>query len=166
MNAIDLCSDLTARKSKLAVVGLGYVGLPLAVQFAKHYDVIGFDTNEKKVARYKAGVDVTGEAGDAALKETDCQFTAQEEALKDADFVYIKNWSSFNDYGKVAEGFDDWMLTEEKMKITNNGKPMHCLPVRRNVEVSDEVLDSEQSLIFEQSYNRLFAAQAVLKNIL
>lgn len=70
MNAIDLCSDLTARKSKLAVVGLGYVGLPLAVQFAKHYDVIGFDTNEKKVARYKAGVDVTGEAGDAALKET------------------------------------------------------------------------------------------------
>nr|WP_255345401.1 hypothetical protein [Acidaminococcus sp. BV3L6] len=86
MNAIDLCSDLTARKSKLAVVGLGYVGLPLAVQFAKHYDVIGFDTNEKKVARYKAGVDVTGEAGDAALKETDCQFTAQEEALKDARF--------------------------------------------------------------------------------
>ena len=53
------------------------------------------------------------------------------------------------------------MLTEEKMKITNNGRPMHCLPVRRNVEVSDEVLDSEQSLIFEQSYNRLFAAQAV-----
>lgn len=48
MNAIDLCSDLTARKSKLAVVGLGYVGLPLAVQFAKHYDVIGFDTNEKR----------------------------------------------------------------------------------------------------------------------
>lgn len=87
MNAIDLCSDLTARKSKLAVVGLDYVGLPLAVQFAKHYDVIGFDTNEKKVARYKAGVDVTGEAGDAALKETDCQFTAQEEALKDARFL-------------------------------------------------------------------------------
>lgn len=48
MNAIDLCGDLTARKSKLAVVGLGYVGLPLAVQFAKHYDVIGFDTNEKR----------------------------------------------------------------------------------------------------------------------
>lgn len=90
----------------------------------------------------------------------------QEEALNDADFVYIKNWSSFNDYGKVAEGYDDWMLTEEKMKITNSGRPMHCLPVRRNVEVSDEVLDSKQSLIFEQSYNRLFAAQAVLKNIL
>lgn len=90
----------------------------------------------------------------------------QEEALKDADFVYIKNWSSFEDYGKVAEGYEDWMLTNEKMKLTNNGKPMHCLPVRRNVEVSDEVLDSEQSLIFEQSYNRLWAAQAVLKNML
>ena len=90
----------------------------------------------------------------------------QEEALKDADFVYIKNWSSFEEYGKVAEGYEDWMLTNEKMKLTNNGKPMHCLPVRRNVEVSDEVLDSEQSLIFEQSYNRLWAAQAVLKNML
>ncbi len=86
MNAFDLYSELTAKKTKLAVVGLGYVGLPLAVQFAKHYDVIGFDTNEKKVARYKAGVDVTGEAGDAALKETDCMFTAQEEALKAARF--------------------------------------------------------------------------------
>ena len=90
----------------------------------------------------------------------------QEEALKDADFLYIKNWSSFEDYGKVAEGYEDWMLTNEKMKLTNNGKPMHCLPVRRNVEVSDKVLDSEQSLIFEQSYNRLWAAQAVLKNML
>lgn len=69
MNAIDLCSDLTARKSKLAVVGLGYVGLPLAVQFAKHYDVIGFDTNEKKVARYKAGVDVTGRQGTQPLRK-------------------------------------------------------------------------------------------------
>lgn len=55
MNAIDLCSDLTARKSKLAVVGLGYVGLPLAVQFAKHYDVIGFDTNEKKSGPLQGG---------------------------------------------------------------------------------------------------------------
>lgn len=90
----------------------------------------------------------------------------QEEAMQDADFVYIKNWSSFNDYGKVGEGLEDWMLTEEKMKVTHNGKPMHCLPVRRNVEVSDEVLDSKESLIFEQSFNRLFAAQAVLKNIL
>lgn len=90
----------------------------------------------------------------------------QEEALKDADFVYIKNWSSFNDYGKVGEGLENWMLTEEKMKVTHHGKAMHCLPVRRNVEVSDEVLDAEESLIFEQSLNRLYAAQAVLKNIL
>lgn len=90
----------------------------------------------------------------------------QEEALKDADFVYIKNWSSFQDYGKVGEGHEEWMLTSEKMKATNDGRPMHCLPVRRNVEVRDEVLDSEQSLIFEQSFNRLWAAQAVLKNML
>lgn len=98
--------------------------------------------------------------GDAAVTYN------QEEALKDADFVYIKNWSSFRDYGQLVTGHDDWMLTEEKMKITNQGHAMHCLPVRRNVEVSDGVLDSPQSLIYEQAYNRLFAAQAVLKQLL
>lgn len=90
----------------------------------------------------------------------------QEKALKDADFVYVKNWSSFNDYGKVISQDENWMMTEDKMNLTNNGKFMHCLPVRRNVVVSDAVLDSENSLVIEQANNRTFAAQIVLKKIL
>ncbi|MDO9260795.1 MAG: N-acetylornithine carbamoyltransferase [Flavobacteriaceae bacterium] len=91
----------------------------------------------------------------------------QDEALKDADFVYVKNWSTYNDdYGKVVSTDSDWMLTNEKLKMTNNAKVMHCLPVRRNVELSDEVLDGKNSLVIEQANNRLYAAQAVLKKIL
>ncbi len=90
----------------------------------------------------------------------------QEEAVKDADFIYVKNWSSFSDYGATPEVEGDWLLTLEKLKQTNNAKVMHCLPVRRNVEISDEVLDSENALVYQQAGNRLITAQWVLKNIL
>lgn len=90
----------------------------------------------------------------------------QKEALKDADFVYVKNWSAVKDYGKVLSTDKSWMMTQEKMKLTNNGKFMHCLPVRRNVVVEDMVLDGDDSLIIEQANNRTYAAQIVLKKIL
>ncbi|GAA4834875.1 N-acetylornithine carbamoyltransferase [Algivirga pacifica] len=90
----------------------------------------------------------------------------QEEALKDADFVYAKNWSSTTEYGKCVVQDSSWMIDNQKMSLTNEGKFMHCLPVRRNVVVADEVLDGEHSLVIEQANNRTFAAQAVLKNIL
>lgn len=90
----------------------------------------------------------------------------QDEALKDADFIYVKNWSSFSDYGATPEVEGNWLLTLEKLKQTNNAKVMHCLPVRRNVEISDEVLDSENALVYQQAGNRLITAQWVLKNIL
>ena len=90
----------------------------------------------------------------------------QQEALADADFVYVKNWSSYTDYGKIIAPGSDWMLTNDKLKITNNAKVMHCLPVRRNVELSDEVIDGENSLVLQQANNRLYAAQTVLKKIL
>jgi len=90
----------------------------------------------------------------------------QMEALQDADFVYVKNWSAYHDYGKVLGNHSNWMLTMDKLKHTNNAKIMHCLPVRRNVEVSDEVLDSRHSLVTEQAANRVWAAQAVLSEIL
>lgn len=90
----------------------------------------------------------------------------QDAALKDADFVYVKNWSTYTDYGKVYENDPVWMLTEEKLKATRNAKVMHCLPVRRNVELSDEVLDSQHSLVSKQAGNRVWAAQAVLAEIL
>ncbi len=87
----------------------------------------------------------------------------QRKALENADFVYVKNWSSFSDYGKVLNQDHDWMITKEKL---GNAKFMHCLPVRRNVVVEDAVLDSEQSLVIEQANNRTYAAQVVLKMLL
>ena len=90
----------------------------------------------------------------------------QDKALRDADYIYVKNWSTFNDYGKVYSNDPEWMLTEEKLKLTNDAKVMHCLPVRRNVELSDEILDSTSSLVSLQAANRVWAAQAVLAQIL
>ncbi len=90
----------------------------------------------------------------------------QDEALKNADFVYVKNWSTYKDYGKIYENDPEWMLTEEKLTLTNNAKVMHCLPVRRNVELSDEVLDSANSIVIQQAANRVWAAQAVISEIL
>lgn len=90
----------------------------------------------------------------------------QDEALKDADFVYVKNWSTYEDYGKIYNNDPDWMMTHEKLALTNNGKVMHCLPVRRNVELSDEILDGPNSLVTTEAANRVWAAQAVLSEIL
>lgn len=87
----------------------------------------------------------------------------QKKACENADFVYVKNWSSYTNYGKILNTFSDWMLTKEKL---GNAKFMHCLPVRRNVVVEDAVLDGKQSLVIEQANNRTFAAQVVLKKIL
>ena len=92
--------------------------------------------------------------------------TNQDEALRNADYVYVKNWSSYRDYGKVPGNAGDWMLTKAKLALTNEAKVMHCLPVRRNVELSDEVLDSSNSLVTQQAGNRVWAAQSVLHEIL
>ena len=90
----------------------------------------------------------------------------QEEAFKNADFIYTKNWSSYNDYGKVLINNDKWMINKRKMEITNNAKFMHCLPVRRNIVVEDAVLDSNYSLVINQANNRTYAAQTILKKII
>jgi N-succinyl-L-ornithine transcarbamylase len=90
----------------------------------------------------------------------------QSEALKDADFVYVKNWSGFNDYGKIISTDPSWMLTEKHLKQAHEAKVMHCLPVRRNLELSDEILDGARSLVQKQAENRIYAAQAVISAIL
>ncbi|WP_340157128.1 acetylornithine carbamoyltransferase [uncultured Maribacter sp.] len=87
----------------------------------------------------------------------------QEKALENADFVYVKNWSSYTDYGQIKSQDPNWQMTLKKL---GKAKFMHCLPVRRNVVVADEVLDSDQSLVIEQANNRTYAAQLVLKKIL
>ncbi len=105
--------------------------------------------------------------------ELDSKFTRgamithnQQEALKHADFVYVKNWSTYTDYGRVYCNDPEWMLTNEQLKLTNNARVMHCLPVRRNVELSDEILDGPNSLVTQEASNRVWAAQAVLHELL
>ena len=92
--------------------------------------------------------------------------TNQDEALDGADFVYTKNWCSYEHYGQILRTDDKWMITSEKMELTNNGKFMHCLPVRRNIVATDSVLNSSNSLVINQSENRIYSAQAVLKQLL
>ncbi|MHA8080726.1 N-acetylornithine carbamoyltransferase [Aquirufa regiilacus] len=89
-----------------------------------------------------------------------------KEAFEGADFIYAKNWSSYEDYGKILSSDPAWTVSEEKMKLTNNAKFMHCLPVRRNVVVDDAVIDSANSIVVQQAGNRVWAAQTVLKEIL
>ena len=98
-----------------------------------------------------------------AITQSTPLFYNQDEALKNADFVYVKNWSSYEDYGKNLNQDRSWMMTQAKLQ---QAKFMHCLPVRRNVVVEDAVLDSKNSMVIQQANNRTFAAQAVIKEIL
>ena len=90
----------------------------------------------------------------------------QDKAFENADFIYAKNWSNYNQYGQITNSDPNWTVTADKMKLTNNAKFMHCLPVRRNVIVTDEVIDSENSIVMNQANNRTYSAQLVLQKIL
>ncbi len=90
----------------------------------------------------------------------------QEKAFAEADVVYVKNWSPLSQYGKVANQSEEWMITKAKLDKTNHAKLMHCLPVRRNVVIADDAMDSEHSAIYDLAENRLHTAQAVIYSIL
>lgn len=90
----------------------------------------------------------------------------QAEAFEGADFIYAKNWSSYSDYGKVLSGNEDWIISEDKMALTDNAKFMHCLPVRRGLIVEDAVIDSDNSVVIQQAGNRVWSVQAAMKKIL
>ena len=107
--------------------------------------------------------------------ELDEQFTAgvpiiydQDEALRGADFVYAKNWAAYADpnYGKVLSKDRSWTITTEKMALTDNAYFMHCLPVRRNMIVSDDVIESDRSIVIPEAANRVVSAQVVMKRML
>ena len=91
-----------------------------------------------------------------------------EKAYKGADFIYAKNWSPYLDpnYGKVISKDRDWTVDSKKMALTNNAYFMHCLPVRRNMIVTDAVIESSQSIVIQEASNRVVSAQTVLKEIL
>ena len=90
----------------------------------------------------------------------------QDEALAGADFIYVKNWSAYEPYGNILGKHEEWMLTNENLKVTNDARVMHCLPVRRNLELSDEILDGPNAIVVHEAGNRVWAAQAVLKQML
>lgn len=92
----------------------------------------------------------------------------QRKALEGADFVYAKNWSAYADpdYGKVLSTDRSWTVDSEKMGLTDNAFFMHCLPVRRNMIVTDEVIESERSIVIPEAANREISAQVVLKRLL
>ena len=92
----------------------------------------------------------------------------QRKAFQDADFIYAKNWSAYSgdNYGKILCDDRDWTVDAEKMALTNNAFFMHCLPVRRNMIVTDDVIESPQSLVIPEAANRVVSAQTILKEIL
>ena len=90
----------------------------------------------------------------------------QKKAFEDADFIYAKNWSSYTEYGQILNPDLSWCVNSDKMSVTNNAKFMHCLPVRRNVVVSDEVIDSENSIVIEQASNRVVSIQTILQELI
>jgi len=92
----------------------------------------------------------------------------QKKAFKDADFIYAKNWAAYQDpnYGKILNSDRSWTVDTQKMALTNNAYFMHCLPVRRNMIVTDEVIESPQSIVIPEAANRVVSAQTVLKEIL
>lgn len=110
---------------------------------------------------HPAGYDLSEAFTQGALVTNDL-----DEALAGADFVYVKNWSSYKEYGQVYPVSENWMMDNEKLKLTNDAKVMHCLPVRRDLELSSEILDGPNSLVIKEASNRVWAAQAVLKRML
>ncbi|GAB6121320.1 N-acetylornithine carbamoyltransferase [Dysgonomonas termitidis] len=92
----------------------------------------------------------------------------QDKALAGADFVYAKNWAAYTDpnYGKILSKDMSWTVTTQKMALTNNAYFMHCLPVRRNMIVSDDVIESPQSIVIQEAANREISAQTVIKRML
>ncbi|MCC7301466.1 MAG: acetylornithine carbamoyltransferase [Bacteroidia bacterium] len=147
------------RKPKVVLTWAPHIkALPQAV--ANSFAEWSLAMKHQLVITHPAGMELCEDFTRGAVIEHD-----QEKALENADFVYVKNWSGYTDYGKVFEGGQDWMLNEQKMALTNEARVMHCLPVRRNLEVPDEILDAPFSLTSAQAGNRLWSAMAVLNRL-
>jgi N-succinyl-L-ornithine transcarbamylase len=113
------------------------------------------------IVTHPDGYDLSSEIMEGVRFEPD-----QLKAFEGADFIYAKNWSSFSNYGQIVSKDASWMITQDKMKHTNQAKFMHCLPVRRNVVVDEKVLDSSNSIVLDQAANRIVSMQTVLQSIM
>ncbi len=156
----ELTPDFLNRKPKVVLTWAPHIKpLPQAVpnSFAEWMTKANVDF----VITHPEGYELAEEFTDEANIVYD-----QDAALQDADFVYVKNWSSYSNYGKILSTDKNWMLTNKKLYKTSNARVMHCLPVRRDVELAAEVLDGQNSIVIREAGNRVFATQAVLKKIL
>ncbi|MCA0933473.1 N-acetylornithine carbamoyltransferase [Lutimonas saemankumensis] len=162
-DAITLEEDRTRIKNKKPKVVLSWAPHPKALPHAVANSFIEMMQRQdvEFVITHPEGYELDPEI----VRETNVEYD-QNKAFEEADYIYTKNWSSFRDYGQVISKDTSWTIDEEKMALTNKARFMHCLPVRRNVVVTDGVLDSEQSLVIQQADNRTYAAQIVLKKIL
>ncbi len=150
----------TGRKPKVVLTWAPHIkALPHAVANSFAEWTLGMDHD--LTITHPEGYELDEEFTQGANIEYD-----QSKALEGADFVYVKNWSSFKNYGQTPRVIENWMLMESSFGKAKNAKVMHCLPVRRNVVLSDEILDGPRSLVQEQAANRVFAAQAVLSHML
>lgn len=149
-----------ARKPKVVLSWAPHTkALPQCVanSFAEWMNVADVDFSITNPNGYDLSKEFTGEAK---------IYHNQQEALEGADFVYVKNWSSYENYGAMPEVEDDWLLKEDFVKANPQTSFMHCLPVRRNLEMSDAVLDAPTSLIYQQAFNRTVAVQTIMKKML
>lgn len=159
-DALTIQEYKTKRKPKVVLTWAPHPkALPHAVpnSFVKIMKLSGYEL----VIAHPEGYELNPEITKGAIITNN-----QYEAFKNADFIYAKNWSAYNDYGKILSKDMDWTVTQEKMELTANAKFLHCLPVRRNMIVSDAVLDGDSSIVIPQANNRTFAAQAILTKIL
>ncbi|MBK3517464.1 N-acetylornithine carbamoyltransferase [Carboxylicivirga marina] len=119
------------------------------------------EANVDLVVTHPEGYELAPEFSDGVTVEYN-----QKKAFENADFIYAKNWASYSDYGQILSQDKSWTVDEEKMDLTNNARFMHCLPVRRNMIVSDAVIDSENSIVIDEAANRVVSAQLVIKRML
>lgn len=159
----DLMTIEEHKKTERPKVVLSWAPHPRALPQAVPNSFVEWmkEGNVELVVTHPKGAELAPEFSSGVTVEYD-----QKKAFEGADFIYAKNWSSYKDYGKIISQKEDWIITDKKMKWTNEARFMHCLPVRRNVVVADEVLDSDYSIVLEQANNRTFSAQAVLKSML
>jgi N-succinyl-L-ornithine transcarbamylase len=159
-DVITIEEHKTVKKPKVVLTWAPHPrALPQAVanSFAEFIN----ETDYEFIITHPKGYELAPEFAGNAKIEYD-----QKEAFKDADFIYAKNWSSYNNYGEILSTDKAWTVNEEKMALTNNAKFLHCLPVRRNMIVTDGVIESKNSLVYKEAENRVYSAQIVLQKIL
>lgn len=160
----DLITIEEFKKTERPKVVLSWAGHPRALPQSVPNAFADFMTASKKVdfvITCPPGYELSEKFAKGARIEYD-----QDKALEGADFVYAKNWSSYAYYGQILKKDYDWMIDERKMALTNDGKFMHCLPVRRNVIVSEKVLDSPASIVVQEAKNREVSAQYIFREML